>query len=826
MADGEEKEQETTQLPPPTTATSNEGEGEEMASVWQFSPSPMACPSSRELHLPEGALPAREKDFTKIYASPDMSGKNFIRAAGGIGGEEGEGGTMKGGVDQNLLGAEELHVLDGEERIVGKYTVCIEESSFGSGDNACTCYEVFTDIHMRISDNLQMGIHSRGKVNGYLETLVYHEQQYMTLDSKIQRKIITIGKEEKKDGDGKAGGANGGYQIYVQLANGSSTLSRYTNEKMVGFISDGADKLLHRMLGCSLFFPNPAILNEAETMTLTGLDEIGVVVFNTYQAKTGIVDEASNARVIISRQMYTPEEVLAKLLSEQAVETNENSVMKGVDSNVPAQRNVQWQTILSVPAESDQARSSSISSTSTPTRILKLWQRKQIGSPISMSLYLESVSAQAEIPSVQPSPESLPDGICLSSSASCFLHEYSSDAVDSSLLGTDHMALICRSGARVGNFSVDISKGSYKGINCYVVKANADCEYSSSSKLGTHIESFVSPDFIVLFEKEVALVQVGDQTQRSVMMTWHDSAKSSYVHVYTDAEYNTKMWSIDCKQNPGYISEGSAFVIQKVIIQEKKFYNTLNDTAEVIEQEPLVFIGLTEKKEYAQMLFSGCEAPTDLSGFFPMDITGTEIEKTFNSRDASGVYGLKRKIEIFNVHLDGEQCVSSSKSSEWLNLYNSKAEYISRYQHSSPLLAMQCSVEMELERLGLQSEECIRAPQAATEGEGEEFTKGSKQQLLDELGMDDEGLAKIAAEKIKDDYQEDEYCSEPWTDDMELVANYIANKDQLKAESMGYIDKHPELYSIISDFLQHTLHNKPEDVYEFASKHFSQFSQV
>lgn len=46
-------------------------------------------------------------------------------------------------------------------------------------------------------------------------------------------------------------------------------------------------------------------------------------------------------------------------------------------------------------------------------------------------------------------------------------------------------------------------------------------------------------------------------------------------------------------------------------------------------------------------------------------------------------------------------------------------------------------------------------------------------------------------------------------------------KMQLKAENVKYMEDHPEMHQILSDFMNAVLHDKPSDVYAFAADHFS-----
>lgn len=48
-------------------------------------------------------------------------------------------------------------------------------------------------------------------------------------------------------------------------------------------------------------------------------------------------------------------------------------------------------------------------------------------------------------------------------------------------------------------------------------------------------------------------------------------------------------------------------------------------------------------------------------------------------------------------------------------------------------------------------------------------------------------------------------------------------KDNIKTSHASYLRQHPEIRSLVSDFLQFLLLRKPDDVFQFARKYFLQF---
>ncbi|KXS17761.1 hypothetical protein M427DRAFT_87701, partial [Gonapodya prolifera JEL478] len=56
--------------------------------------------------------------------------------------------------------------------------------------------------------------------------------------------------------------------------------------------------------------------------------------------------------------------------------------------------------------------------------------------------------------------------------------------------------------------------------------------------------------------------------------------------------------------------------------------------------------------------------------------------------------------------------------------------------------------------------------------------------------------------------------------DIEKLSEYTHNKSIVIAETEHYLDEHPELKHIISDYLQFLLYKKPEDVWSFTRDYF------
>ncbi|RDD40202.1 Ciliogenesis-associated TTC17-interacting protein [Trichoplax sp. H2] len=62
-----------------------------------------------------------------------------------------------------------------------------------------------------------------------------------------------------------------------------------------------------------------------------------------------------------------------------------------------------------------------------------------------------------------------------------------------------------------------------------------------------------------------------------------------------------------------------------------------------------------------------------------------------------------------------------------------------------------------------------------------------------------------------------------WQDDMQFYSQYLDRKEELEAQRMTYLGRHPEIKAILADFLQFLLLKKPDDPCAFASEFFSTY---
>ena len=63
----------------------------------------------------------------------------------------------------------------------------------------------------------------------------------------------------------------------------------------------------------------------------------------------------------------------------------------------------------------------------------------------------------------------------------------------------------------------------------------------------------------------------------------------------------------------------------------------------------------------------------------------------------------------------------------------------------------------------------------------------------------------------------------PWTEDIEMISKYLDEKARLENTYIDYIRSHPRIRGILSDYLNHILIRKPDDVFGATAEFFKAF---
>jgi hypothetical protein len=64
-----------------------------------------------------------------------------------------------------------------------------------------------------------------------------------------------------------------------------------------------------------------------------------------------------------------------------------------------------------------------------------------------------------------------------------------------------------------------------------------------------------------------------------------------------------------------------------------------------------------------------------------------------------------------------------------------------------------------------------------------------------------------------------------WEGDLQYTSMYLDRKEEVEGENQRYLEGHPALRQMCSDFLVHLMHRKPEDVVGEAKGFFTQYAQ-
>ena len=64
-----------------------------------------------------------------------------------------------------------------------------------------------------------------------------------------------------------------------------------------------------------------------------------------------------------------------------------------------------------------------------------------------------------------------------------------------------------------------------------------------------------------------------------------------------------------------------------------------------------------------------------------------------------------------------------------------------------------------------------------------------------------------------------------WEGDLQYMSMYLDRKEQVEDENHAYLEAHPAVRQMCSDFLVHLMHRKPDDVVDEARGFFKQYTQ-
>ncbi|XP_062852917.1 ciliogenesis-associated TTC17-interacting protein isoform X3 [Trichomycterus rosablanca] len=218
------------------------------------------------------------------------------------------------------------------------------------------------------------------------------------------------------------------------------------------------------------------------------------------------------------------------------------------------------------------------------------------------------------------------------------------------------------------------------------------------------------------------------------------------------------------------VKQGAHLVVNKVITEKeevkKQSFTFSLDSVQgfVSEASNLLILRILaqQKKIPDNMVFLSFDADTKLG------------MSTYRKLDAKKQKIGEEVVDVFGI----ERTVTSAEdnSATWINYFLSDGHLASRLQVGSP-------VTMNL------------------------------LQLLPLLSVDERDQKPVFEKKPL-----------VWQEDMELYSKFLDRKEELKADHFSYIRQHPELKTLLADFLQFLLLRKPQNVFSFAHDFFSSFA--
>lgn len=84
--------------------------------------------------------------------------------------------------------------------------------------------------------------------------------------------------------------------------------------------------------------------------------------------------------------------------------------------------------------------------------------------------------------------------------------------------------------------------------------------------------------------------------------------------------------------------------------------------------------------------------------------------------------------------------------------------------------------------------------------------------------LQDDAIGAAAASRAKGELKPSK--AGIFSGDIELHSEFLMKKSEIQEQQNNYLAKHPELKTMLADYLQFLLQEKPEDVYQFTMDHF------
>ncbi|XP_062852915.1 ciliogenesis-associated TTC17-interacting protein isoform X1 [Trichomycterus rosablanca] len=329
-------------------------------------------------------------------------------------------------------------------------------------------------------------------------------------------------------------------------------------------------------------------------------------------------------------------------------------------------------------------------------------------------------------------------------------------------LFVDSLETVSDTGRQLGEFCLSVQKASYNDEPCYLVHANSHGAIDNIP-CGTSITAYISRGLETLEENCDEHMKFQEHVLERKVHIVKQGAHLVVNKVITEKEEVKKQsftFSLDSVQ--GFVSEASNLLILRILAQQKKI------------PDNMVFLSFDADTKLGMSTYRKLDAKKQKIGEEVVDVFG--IERTVTSAE--------------------------DNSATWINYFLSDGHLASRLQVGSPV-TMNLLQLLPLLSVGLYFITLLQF-----------LLKCIKTAPHRHICFPDERDQKPVFEK------------KPlvWQEDMELYSKFLDRKEELKADHFSYIRQHPELKTLLADFLQFLLLRKPQNVFSFAHDFFSSFA--
>ncbi|XP_024908161.1 ciliogenesis-associated TTC17-interacting protein isoform X1 [Cynoglossus semilaevis] len=323
----------------------------------------------------------------------------------------------------------------------------------------------------------------------------------------------------------------------------------------------------------------------------------------------------------------------------------------------------------------------------------------------------------------------------------------------------DSLVSVSESGRELGGFHVTVEFARKFQQSCVLLHAESQGTIDDNP-CGTTVTTYLTTDLEVLQEDYYEYVHLkGQKMEKSCRTVQRDGQMVFDTVTTVGMNVKKETFSYPLSDLRGLVTEGSILLLMRLFVTRKKV------------PDHMVFISFNQGLRMVHSTFSEL-------GLKQLDVGGNAAE----------VFGIRK-----TSHL------SENSSSSWHCYFLEDGHLASRVHVGSP-------VTMKLLQLPSQQEKGNTHPHTVKTFF---FLKNRLLQAVSHwLSVCILDFQKVPLH---------------WEKDMLMRSEFLDRKDNIKTSHASYLRQHPEIRSLVSDFLQFLLLRKPDDVFQFARKYFLQF---